>query len=295
MSLDLPTGRIEGEPEGFYHSCGAISRSMLGDFRRRGPQYFKVRYLSDSENINDTDRDTEALRLGSALHCLLLEPERFSERFAVSPKFDRRTKKGREEAEMFYSVAGERVVITEEGFSDVELMVSAVRAHSGAVNLLSQGSPEITWRVDAGDFLLQCRTDWIIEDKINNTITIVDVKADRNAPDWLREDFGNPIIRHSYYRQAAFYTSLVQEVSGSEVDRFVFLVVGKPEGRGSCEPIDVGLFRVPNDILQVGMDEVVGDIQRLSTCINQDEWPSLMGEQERVLYFSDRVLDRLKS
>jgi len=42
--------------------------------------------------------ETPAMVLGSALHCLVLEPQEWSKRYITAPKFDRRTKAGKEQA-----------------------------------------------------------------------------------------------------------------------------------------------------------------------------------------------------
>ncbi len=83
------------EPIQTYHANPAISHSKLEVFRRR-PRLFFKRYVEKSLPPPET---TTAFRVGSAVHCAILEPEEFNARFVVSQKFDRRTKDGKAAAE----------------------------------------------------------------------------------------------------------------------------------------------------------------------------------------------------
>lgn len=61
-------------PESVYRADPAISYSKLADFARRGPEAL----------LDNSKKDTEALRFGSLVDTLMTEPETMSEKFVVS-------------------------------------------------------------------------------------------------------------------------------------------------------------------------------------------------------------------
>ena len=71
-----------------YHSGPAVSKSQLDDIAISPAVYqWKKSAPVDEEKLT-------ALDMGTALHCLLLEPEEFDRRFIVAPQFNRRTAAG---------------------------------------------------------------------------------------------------------------------------------------------------------------------------------------------------------
>ncbi len=72
--------------------------------------------------------------MGTALHCLLLEPGEFDKRFIVSPKFDRRTKQGKADEEAFLRDVADMgiTVLDAEQWRKLELMRDSAMAHPAA-------------------------------------------------------------------------------------------------------------------------------------------------------------------
>lgn len=91
--------------------------------------------------------ETPSMRLGSALHCAVLQPERFEARYAVVPEnVDRRTKAGKAAFEEWEAQNAGKVILKAEEMETVRAMVAAIRAHSKANALLfgTQGVNELT-------------------------------------------------------------------------------------------------------------------------------------------------------
>ena len=72
-----------------------VSKSQL-DMVAKNPALLKWVQAAPED-----EEKKSALDMGTALHCLLLEPGEFDKRFIVSPKFDRRTKQGKADEEAF--------------------------------------------------------------------------------------------------------------------------------------------------------------------------------------------------
>lgn len=80
-----------------YHAGDGVSKSQL-DMVAKNPALLKWVQAAPED-----EEKKSALDMGTALHCLLLEPGEFDKRFIVSPKFDRRTKQGKADEEAFLS------------------------------------------------------------------------------------------------------------------------------------------------------------------------------------------------
>lgn len=74
--------------------------------------------------------ETDAMRAGTLLDCLLFEPETFDTRFFVVEKPDRRTKVGKEAWENALSEAGERILITTEDNAEAVYLNECIRNNS---------------------------------------------------------------------------------------------------------------------------------------------------------------------
>lgn len=72
-----------------YHSGSGISKSQL-DMVELSPALLKWQ-----ESAPVDEEKLQALDMGTALHCLLLEPDEFDKRFIVAPAFNRRTTAGK--------------------------------------------------------------------------------------------------------------------------------------------------------------------------------------------------------
>lgn len=95
-----------------YHAGDGVSKSQL-DLVAINPAL-----LAWQRNAPVDTEKLQALDMGTALHCLLLEPEEFDKRFIVAPQFNRRSNAGKEEEAAFLNkVAGMGMTImsAEEG------------------------------------------------------------------------------------------------------------------------------------------------------------------------------------
>jgi exodeoxyribonuclease VIII len=128
------------------------------------------------------EEKTKALDMGTALHCLLLEPDEFDKRFIVAPEFNRRTTAGKEdEAAFLRDVEGMGMtVMTAEQGRKLNIMRNSAMAHPAARWILeSSGHCESSmyWNDDETGELCRIRPDkWIPEFNL-----IADVKK---LPTW---------------------------------------------------------------------------------------------------------------
>jgi exodeoxyribonuclease VIII len=266
----MPTEHIEQ-----YHANPAISHSKLECFRRR-PALFYKKYVAKTLPQSE---ETNAFRLGSAVHCAILEESTFADRYAVKPDCDRRTKEGKAQfAEWSAQHVGKTYIDAEELAQTIAMRV-AVGEHPIARDLLAVGSPELTWRVPQANALgaLQCRTDWF--NSVGCAASegepyVLDIKTVETLDRAAFRTFERAAFAYGYHRQAGFYLPLLNEFAGRPVRKMFHVAVEK------CEPYGVAVYRLSDEAVARGQDENIEDLIRLKRCYETGFWPNI----EPVVY-----------
>jgi len=230
-----------------YHADPAVSASHLKAVMQ-SPYHYWARFLDPNRKLVEP---TAAMRLGSLVHCAVLEPDELLQRYAVAP--DRRTKAGKEQAERIVAEGLEPV-----SDSDMALalsMAASVRNHPAAAALLAQGTAEQSfWWDDMPTGLrCKCRPDWY------HGITVVDLKT---CTDASPAAFASSIAKFGYHIQAAHY---LEGLFGAE--RFVFIAVEKEP------PYAVAVYELDHASMAVGRDLRNNALDVISTCKAADLWP----------------------
>ena len=253
-----------------YHANSAISHSKLELFRRRPISYYS-RFIAKTVTRPEA---TEAFKIGSAAHCVVLEPATFWQRYALRPDgIDRRTKDGKAAFAEFEAANVGKTVITEDENDELFEIALGVQLHPLASQLLAAGKPELTWRVEPKDSLaLQCRTDWFNPDGCElsgGRPYVADLKTVESLDSDAFRNFERACFSFGYHRQAGFYLPLITEITGSPVFDFFFIAVEK------VEPYGVAVYRLSDAAIARGQDETITDLVRLQSCIASNTWPNL--------------------
>ena len=253
-----------------YHANPAISHSKLECFRRRPALFFKkyvAKTLPQSEESN-------AFRLGSAVHCAILEESTFADRYAVKPDCDRRTKEGKAQFAEWSAHHLGKTFISAEELVQVIAMREAVAAHPIACDLLKTGTPETTWRVPQANALgaLQCRTDWWNADGCETTAGapyVLDIKTVESLDSDAFRNFERAAFSYGYHRQAGFYLPLINELHSKPVAQMYYVAIEK------VEPFGCAVYRLSDDAIARGQDENIEDLIRLKRCYETGVWPNI--------------------
>ena len=207
-SLALPQGLVLGLSNEEYHSGPGISKSQLDDIAESPATYiWRKSAPVDEEKI-------KALDMGTALHCLLLEPEEFKDRFIIAPEFNRRTNAGKEAEAEFLANCAElgKTIISFEDDRKLQLMRESVFAHPDARWLLEQDGlceGSLYWTDRETEELCRCRPD----KKLNNYPILADVKK---VDDMSR--FERHVEEFRYHVQDAMYSDGFRELYGDTPD-----------------------------------------------------------------------------
>lgn len=220
------------------HSC--ISHSMMEVFRASPLAYARKFIYGTMRRLDPTP----AMCIGTALHTLVLEPERFDELVAVSPDVDRRTKYGKAQWEEFKSSCNGKAVISQFDNDAVTNMSKSILAHPEAAKLLKRAEyreKSFRWVNEASGLFCKCKPDllWWAGAVIGDLKTA----ADPTPGAWTRQ-----AASLGYHRQNAGYRSGIEAVSGRR-PAFLHIVVGTSEPFETCcyqmdpESVDHGEFQ----------------------------------------------------
>ena len=229
-----------------YHADPAISASHLSVVTASPYHYWK-RYL-DPQRPPSTS--TAAMRLGSLVHCAVLEPYELGARYSTCAS--RTTKAGKEQAAELAAAGIEAVT---NGDMELALAMSdAVRSHPMAMILLSAGKAEQSfWWDDAATGLrCKCRPDWY------DGTTIVDLKTTIDASP---VGFAKSVASYKYHQQACHY------MAGLNAERFIFIAVEK------SYPYGVGVYQLDAAAMAAGEALRRQNLQTIADCRAINEWP----------------------
>lgn len=254
-----------------YHSIPALSNSSLSVLKR-SPAEFYARFIAKTMKQEETD----AMRLGSAVHMLALEPERFDSEYRIESgpinpstgkPYGRDTKKF--EAWLAEVQANDkRKLILQDEFSESIEIAKAFQSHptiaaimvASTEKIYEQGY-ELSYIIEGEDPIrLKCKPDCVIPSEG----LIVDLKTTSDpSPDawkWSAEDYG-------YHRQAAIYLQAMEARYGKPF-RFLFGVVrSKP-------PYEVGVYELCEDSISRGWSEVTNLIAEYKQRSATGDWLS---------------------
>lgn len=180
---------IHDMPFDEYLQIDAVSASLLKTIR-----------ASSQKDAACPVAETDAMRLGTAIHTAFLEPRRYKEDYRIAPKIDRRTKAGKQEHEAFLNASAGKIVITAEQASLVNNCVEALRENEVSKVLFADGHPEVTllWTDEQTGLPCKARADWV--SKSHNII--LDLKSIRTAlDDFILRESG----KRGYHLQESHY------------------------------------------------------------------------------------------
>lgn len=241
-----------------YHAGPGVSKSQLDDIALN-PAIYKWR----KDAPVDTEK-TAALEMGSALHCILLEPDEFDRRYVVAPSFNRRTNKGKEEEQEFLddsSRMGMTVLDAEQGRKLLLMRDSAMAHHAARFFLETEGHCEssVYWTdSDTGEL---CR---IRPDKyLTNRPLIVDVKKIAEMSRFARH-----IEEFRYHVQAAMYCEGFYNCFHVH-PQFAFIAVSETI---DCGRYPVRVFQLDEDDMSRGFDLFRQNLSTYHVCRLSDQW-----------------------
>jgi hypothetical protein len=236
-----------------YHSIKRLSNSALSRLKDC-PELFKREFI---DGVSDRE-ETEAMALGSLVHCLVLEPEEVDKLYAVAPQCDRRTKEGKATWSQFVA---ESDVVKQETFDEAAIIACNVNIHEQASVVLSaKGYTELPVQFEIDGIGCKSKIDYLSD----NHEIVFDLKTTQSAkPD----DFASSVVKFGYHRQAAFYCEAVRRIYGTE-PRFIFCAVS------TQYPYLCGCYELDEQAIGLGRIEIDGLLNEYKQRLEANDWSS---------------------
>lgn len=249
-------------PEKEYHQASLaghfLSSGMLKEFRRC-PAHYRALVLGTARK-----RESDAFRLGRAVHKLLLEGERaFRAAFTVGGPINERTGRsfgpGTKAFDEWLAKNGldKRSTLTRAEESATRRIVASARGHREVTKLFEEGWPELSARAEMEGVPCQIRLDWLRPDLI-----AVDVKT---VEDISR--FEGDARRFGYLHQFAFYFDGVRSVAGDEPEMTAVILEKKPPHRA-------GVWRFSRETLEPYVMQNRRSLAAVRRCRETGRWPT---------------------
>tara|TARA_B100000945_G_scaffold276333_1_gene240873 strand:- start:175 stop:1014 length:840 start_codon:yes stop_codon:yes gene_type:complete len=247
-----------------YHSRPEISKSDLDAAAKSG-----VHFLHKKEGTKS--KPTPAMRIGSAFHALILEPDVFENEFIYKPEIlNARSKEGKE-WKARQEEAG-KIVLNEDDKEQLQAMSKALLDCSPAKKLLSAaGNPEQSffWTDKETGLGCKCRPDYLLE----NGGTIVDLKTTTDAS---YRGFLRSISNFRYHVQAGWYMNGLEQSTGERPDRFIFIAVEK------TAPYGIGVYEADLYMTVNGYDQARIDLKKIAKWKEEENYPNYCTDIQQI-------------
>ncbi len=298
----VPGTVITNHPDSKYHSAPGLSSGAIRCFARQSPLHYQKFYI----NHELIRKETDAMLQGTLVHCLVLEPDTFEQRFekeidpddypnalrtvpelkkycdqnelantGIKMELTNRIMKHDPQAPVWDVLKARqqdsRKRIVKGGLWDnARRMRDGVFANPDVAALFSEGQPEVSvWGEYAPtETMTKCRCDWLRPDGV-----AIDLKTCGCASP---EAFAKACADHDYAIQQVHYMNTLSS-AGHPQDVFAFVAV-ENEDPYICQPYFL-------DDKSVGLSEdfYANAMEKLRVCTETDTWPTYTDQTELTL------------
>lgn len=261
-----------------YDQIDALNASRLA-LLLKSPRHYQMNYFKESD----------AMKLGTAIHMAYLEPKNFKDKYVVEPQQVLclpRDEKGKviKGAEPVWQAMNKRlkdhkeylanwrasqeklgsIVITDDEMGSITGVLNSIseeirfpppRDCISVQELLATKDTEVTAVNEFNGIQVKARADLLVNTRLGRTI--VDIKKTSAISP---EDFVNKVYKYHYDLQAAFY------MHAFEAEAFVWLCVE------SDEPYAVATYNAQH-FLEIGRKKIDKCLEIKARCESENYWP----------------------
>ena len=248
------------ENEDYHKDVTRIGKSGL-DLIAKSPAHYYAKYLDPNRQ---PEEPTAALRLGTAVHHAVLEPDEFKRRYRILPELNLRATVDKMKLQELQqaAIANGWTLVSAEDYALCEAMRDSVRRHPAAAKLLAKGMAEQTFYATEPTTRVETkiRPDWL-----SDLDLIVDLKTTEDASP---TGFAKSVFNFRYHVQAPFYLDNYKHATGHQMRGFIFIAVEKKP------PYAVAVYHVPSDVLELGRKRYLQDLEVYARCKETNYWPA---------------------
>jgi hypothetical protein len=263
-----PPGLHPNTTEAEYAAWPALRRSVIlaGSEDRDGT----MAHMRHAELAGGGDT-SEAKEFGVAFHCAIFEPGRFEREYTVAPKFDRRTKQGKADAEAWESANAGKVPIAEDDMMRLVGMQASILNHPKASKVIGRPGPcEVgcVWRDHASGVWCKVRFD-----KLLGGAFVIDAKSARSVAPRV---FENDAWKYGYTVSAAMQADAFEAVTGEPLEHNPLFIAVQ-----SKAPYITVVYSATDEMIEDGRREYRKTIRTYAACRASGRWPG----------YSDDIID----
>lgn len=197
-----------------YHNDPAVSCSNVKNLLVSPMKYWRNSPL----NPNRKSKETQAQKIGTALHCYLMEREKFEQDYIILPKLEidsdfYRSESQKSDFELNFQMPktktaktfkyiGGKIALTSEEFADIKEKVDYFESLETAGSLFKDGFAEVSvfWQDLETGIMCKCRFDYLTTNYAADYKSIADIKK-----------MTYQICDYDYYIQQAYYLEGLQQ------------------------------------------------------------------------------------
>lgn len=208
--------------------------------------------------METTSEPSAALEMGAAIHCAILESERYEAERRILPPINKRSSTERDARQAMIDAEPSRIWLEQADADAIETIRANVRAFGLARKISgSKGERELSLRWDIDGVPCRGRID-----KVCPKVALVDLKSTRNAGP---EEFERMAIQYAYHRQAAWYIDGWKAITGETLPYLIVAVE-------NAAPFAVNCFVLDSDLIECGRRENAETFAMVAPCWKSGVW-----------------------
>ncbi len=254
--------------EEYHQATDWISKSGL-DQIDKSPFHYHSKYLQKTEK-----KQTEPMRVGTAFHTFMLEPDRFHGNFHIVPD----CRKGSAVWKEHEAAADGKEMIKQSETEMLSNMKDSIFSHPKAGKILAHtGLVERSFFGEIEGVQVKCRPDWVQPDYG----VAIDLKSSASA---TKKEFMWYAKRFRYWVQHPFYLDVMASC-GLDTKEFYFIVVEKEP------PYPVAVYYITPWDVDSGRTKYLENLKTYQECLETGNWYGYNRDQITEIHMPGNLLE----